>query len=77
MASANPDEPYTNELPKNDLPQMQQTVAELAMSSQQQEARFGHSEHGTDRAGRLFESRWSGLQKAEAGLPFNARWALD
>jgi hypothetical protein len=24
-----------------------------------------------------FESRWSGLQKVEAGLAFNARWALE
>jgi hypothetical protein len=24
-----------------------------------------------------FEGRWSGLQKAEEGLAFNARWALD
>ena len=77
VATANPDEPYTIESPKYDLPQMQQAVAELGMSSAAASTRFSHTEHGTARAGRLFDSRWSGLEKAEPGLPFNARWALD
>jgi murein L,D-transpeptidase YafK len=33
VASANPNEPYTNESPKNDLPEMQQSIAALSMPS--------------------------------------------
>ena len=65
VASATPSELYANELAKNDVPEMEQTIAPLPMPrSQQEPADF-------------FESRWGGLQKVEAGLAFNARWALD
>ena len=75
VASATPNEPYTNELP-NDVPQMQQTVAALPMSPQQEAAWATVSMVPTEPAN-SFESRWSGLQKAEAGLAFDARWALN
>jgi hypothetical protein len=44
---------------------MQQTIAPLPMPPPQREPADS------------FESRWGGLQKVEAGLAFNARWALD
>jgi hypothetical protein len=73
-ATANPNEPYTNESPNNDLPELQQSIAALPMPSWQQIAASAPvSMVPTD----SFESRWSGLQKAEAALAFNARWALD
>ena len=77
MASATPNEPYTNESPKNDVPEMQQTVAALPMSSPQQEAASATVSMVPTEPADSFESRWSGLQKAEAGLAFDARWALD
>ena len=46
------------------------------MSAQQEAASATVSVVPTEAAD-FFESRWSGLQKAEAGLAFNARWALD
>jgi hypothetical protein len=76
VASATPNEPYTNESPWNDVPEMQQTVAALAMSAQQEAASATVSMVPTDPTD-SFESRWGGLQKAEPGLAFNARWALD
>jgi hypothetical protein len=76
VASATPNEPYTNDSPKNDVPEMQQTIAALPMSPQQEAAWATVSMVPTEPAD-SFESRWSGLQKAEAGLAFNARWALD
>jgi hypothetical protein len=76
VASATPNEPYTNELP-NDVPQMQQTVAALPMSPPQQEAASATVSMVPTEAADSFESRWSGLQKAEADLAFDARWALD
>jgi hypothetical protein len=69
-------EPNMNELAKKDLPQTQQTVAALPMPSPQQEAASTAVSVALTAAADSFESRWSGLQKAEAGLPFNARWAL-
>jgi murein L,D-transpeptidase YafK len=74
VASANPNEPFTNEPRKNDLPEIQQTVALLPMLPLQDEAIV--SILPTEPVD-SFESRWSGLLKAEVGLPFNARWALD
>ena len=60
----------------NDVPEMRQTVAALPMSSQQEAASATVSMAPTEAAD-FFESRWNGLQKAEAGLAFHARWALD
>jgi hypothetical protein len=74
VASATPNEPYTNESP-NDVPEMQQTFAVLPMSPQQEAASATVSMLPTEPAA-SFESRWNGLQKAEAGLAFDARWAL-
>ena len=76
VASATPNEPYTNESPKNDVPEMQQTVAALPMSPPQQEVPSATMSMVPTGSADFFESR-SGLQKAEAGLAFNARWALD
>jgi hypothetical protein len=76
VASATPNEPYTNESPWNDVPEMQQTVAAQPMSPRQEAASATVSVVPTEPAD-SFESRWSGLQKAETGLAFNARWALD
>ena len=76
VASATPNEPYTNDSTKNDVPEMQQTVAALPMSPQQEAASATVSMVPTGAAD-SFESRWSGLQKAEAGLAFNARWGMD
>jgi len=75
VASATPNEPYTNELP-NDVPQMQQAVAALPMPAQQEAASATVSMVPTEPAD-SFESRWSALQKTAAGLAFNARWVLD
>ena len=50
---------------QDDVPEMQQTIAPLPMPPPQREPADS------------FESRWGGLQKVEAGLAFNARWALD
>ena len=77
VATANPDEPYTIESPKYDLPQMQQAVAELGMSPQQQAPASATLSMAPPEPADSFDSRWSGLEKAEPGLPFNARWALD
>ena len=77
VASATPNEPYTNESPKNEVPEMQQTVAALPMSPPQQEVPSATMSMAPIESANSFESRWSGLQKGEAGLAFNARWALD
>ena len=77
VASANPNEPYTNELPNNDLPEMQQAIAALSTPSWQQVAPSAPASMVPSEPTDSFESRWSGLQRAEAGLPFNDRWALD
>ena len=77
VASATPNEPYTNESPKNDVPEMQQPVVALPMSPPQQEIPSATMSMIPTEAADTFESRWSGLQKAEAGLAFTARWALD
>jgi len=50
---------------------MQQTVAAL------QEAASATVSMVPTEPADSFESRWNGLQKAEAGLAFDARWALD
>jgi hypothetical protein len=77
VASANPDEPYTNESPKNDLPEPQQSIAALPMPSWQQIAASAPLSIVPTEPTDSFESRWGGLQRAEAGLPFTDRWALD
>jgi hypothetical protein len=76
VASATPNEPYTNDSTKNDVPEMQQTVAVLPMPPQQEAASAIVSMVPTQPAD-SFESRWSGLHKTEIGLAFDARWALD
>ena len=76
VASATPNEPYTNKSPKNDVPEMQQTAAALPMPAQQEAASATVSMVPTEPAN-SFEGRWNGLQKAEAGLAFDARWALN
>ena len=70
VASATPNEPYTNASP-NDVSEMQQTVAAL------QEAASATVSMVPTEPADSFESRWNGLQKAEARLAFDARWALD
>jgi hypothetical protein len=65
VASATPNELYTSESPKNNVSPAQQEAASAMVSMVPTEP--------TD----SFESRWSGLRKAEAGLAFDARWALD
>ena len=75
VASATPNEPYTNESPWNDVPEMQQTVAALAMSAQQEAASATVSMVPTDPTD-SFESRWSALQKSETSVEFKDRWAL-
>jgi hypothetical protein len=77
VASANPDEPYTNESPKNDLPEPQQSIAALPMPSWQQIAASAPLSIVPTEPTDSFESRWGGLQRAEVGLPFADRWALD
>jgi hypothetical protein len=70
VASATPNEPYTNDSLKNDIP-----VAAVPVSPPQQEA--ASAPMAPTESADSFESRWSGLQKAEAGLAFDARWAPD
>src|SRR5215831_960075 len=77
VASATPNEPYTNESSWNDVPEMQQTVAALPMFPPQQEAASAIVSMLPTEPADSFESRWNGLQKAETGLAFDARWALD
>ena len=77
VASANPNEPYTNESPKNGRSEIQQTLAVLPMPSWQQTAASATVSIVTTEPADSFESRWSGLQKAETGVAFNARWPLD
>jgi murein L,D-transpeptidase YafK len=72
VASATPNEPYTNDSLKNDIP-----VAAVPVSPPQQEAASAPVSMAPTESADSFESRWSGLQKAEAGLAFDARWALD
>ena len=57
--------PASSKSAKNDAPEMEQTIAPLPMPPPQQEPADS------------FESRWGELQKVEAGLAFNARWALN
>jgi murein L,D-transpeptidase YafK len=76
VASVTPSEPYTNESP-NDVSEMQQTVATLATSQPQQEAASTTVSMVLTEPADSFESRWSALQKGDAGLAFNARWVLD
>ena len=77
MASAAPSELYTNESAKNDVPEMQQTVAAPPMSPPQQQATSTTVSLPPTEPADSFDGRWSGLQEVEAGLAFNARWALD
>jgi murein L,D-transpeptidase YafK len=76
VASANPNELFANDPSRNDLSEVQ-PIAALQMPSWQQMA--GSVPESIASPGRAdsFESRWPGLQKAEASLSFDARWALD
>ena len=76
VASASPNELYTNELPQNDLPELQQSIAALPKPSWQQITASAPVSMRPPEPANSFESRWSGLQRAEAGLPFNDRWAI-
>ena len=77
VASANPEEPYAIESAKNDLPAMKQAVAPLWMMPQQQAPASAMLNMIPSEPADSFENRWTGLQRAEPGLPFKARWALD
>jgi murein L,D-transpeptidase YafK len=74
VVSADPNELYTNESPKNDRLEIQQTFAALPMPPQKQTAALITVSAVPTEPAETFESRWSGLQKTDAGLPFNARW---
>jgi murein L,D-transpeptidase YafK len=77
VASADSNEPYPNEWPKNDLPELQHLIAAVPMPSWQQIAASAPVSMLPIEATDSFESRWGGSQKADADIPFNARWALD
>ena len=77
VASADPNEPYTSEWPKNDLPELQHLIAAVPMPSWQQIAASAPVSLLPLEPTDFFESRWKGLRRPDAGLPFNARWALD
>jgi hypothetical protein len=77
VASANPDEPYAIESAKNDQPEMQQAIAGLWMMPQHQAPASAILSILPSEPADSFEERWTGLQRAEPALPFNARWALD
>ena len=83
MASASPDEPYRNDSAKTDVPEMQETPTALPEFLAQQQAASALARPNDSTVSMVptevpgsFESRWSGLQKVEAGIAFNARWAL-
>ena len=57
--------------------EMQEVFAQLPMPLPQQEAASTIVSIQPREPTDSFENRWGGLQKAEAGLAFNARWALD
>ena len=82
VASASPDEPYRNDLAKTDVPEMQETPTALPEFLAQQQAASALARPNDSTVSMVptevpgsFESRWSGLQKVEAGIAFNARWA--
>ena len=84
VASANSGEAYKNESAKSDVLEMHRPVAALPVSSQPQEATSASSTRSDSKVSTVppepadsFDSRWHGLQQAEASLAFNARWALD
>jgi hypothetical protein len=77
VASADPNEPYTSEWPKNDLPELQHLIAAVPMPSWQQIAASAPVSLLPLEPTDSFESRWKGLRRPDEGLPFNARWALD
>ena len=83
VASANSGEAYKNESAKSDVLEMHRPVTALPMSSQPQEATSASSTRSDSKVAvppepaNSFDSRWHGLQQAEASLAFNARWALD
>ena len=75
--------PDKNELAKNEVPDVQQIVMTQPKSVLQQVANAASSTETDDTVSALptepndsFASRWNGL-KAETGLEFNERWALD
>ena len=79
-----PVRPYKNESAKSDVLEMQQTVAEQPKSVLLQVVNAAWSLESDNAVSSLpreptesFESRWSGLQRSESGVEFNARWALD
>jgi hypothetical protein len=76
VASANPNELFANDPPRNDLSEVQ-PIAALQMPSWQQIPASVPETMGPPGPADSFESRWTGLQKAEASLSFGARWALD
>jgi hypothetical protein len=73
VASADSNEPY----PKNDLSELQHLNAAVPMPSWQQIAASAPVSMLPIEPTDSFESRWGGSQKADADIPFNARWALD
>jgi murein L,D-transpeptidase YafK len=84
VTGADPSEPPKNESGKNDAPETQQTVAALPKPSPRQEVDSASSPRIDNTVSALatgpmdsFESRWSGLQRSEPRVEFNARWALD
>src|SRR5262249_14747666 len=84
VASASSDEPYRNDSAKTDVPEMQETPTALPEFLAQQQAASALARRNDSTVSMVptevpssFESRWSGLQMVEAGLAFNARWALE
>ena len=77
LASANPNELYANDPPGYDQFEVQQPIAALQMPSWRHIAASVPVSTVPPEAAEFFESRWSALQTTEAGLPFDARWALD
>jgi hypothetical protein len=76
VASANPNEVYTNDAPTNDLPEVHQPIPALQMPFWQQIAASVPLTMVPLEAADSFESRWSGPRQAE-NATFDARWALD
>ena len=84
VADATSSGPYKNEPAKSDVLEMQQTVAGQPKSVLLQVVNAAWSLESDNAVSSLpteptesFESRWSGLQRSESGVEFNARWALD
>jgi murein L,D-transpeptidase YafK len=84
VASASSDEPYRNDSAKTDVPEMQETPTALPEFLAQQQAASALARRNDSTVSMVltelpssFEGRWSGLQTVEAGLAFNARWALE